>query len=105
MKQTINLHQFRNAFYEMGRQSQFTYEGLEILYDFVEEMMPDFDLDVIALCCDFSEATIEELIRSYSIDCDGIEDDEIDGHVLDYINDHSIVLGVTYDGSIVYQDF
>lgn len=104
MKQTINLSQFRDEFQSI-RPNNFSYEGLEILYDYIDEMIPDYDLDVIELCCDYSEESIEELIRSYSIDCDGIEDDEIDAHVLDYINDHSIVLGVTYDGSIVYQNF
>ena len=104
MKQTINLSQFRDEFNAI-RPNNFTFEGLEILYDYVEEMIPDFDLDVIALCCDFSEGTVEELIRDFSIDCDDVEDDEIDAHVLDYINDHSVVLGVTYDGSIVYQNF
>ena len=104
MKQTINLSQFRDEFNSI-RPNNFSYEGLEILYDYIDEMIPDYDLDVIELCCDYSEESIEELIRSYSIDCDGIEDDEIDAHVLDYINDHSIVLGVTYDGSIVYQNF
>jgi len=104
MIQTINLSQFRDEFQAI-RPNNFSYEGLEILYDFVEEMMPNFELDVIALCCDFSEASIKELIATYDIDLDGIEPDEIDGAVLDYINDRSIVLGVTYDGSIVYQDF
>ena len=104
MKQTINLSQFRDEFNAI-RPNNFSYEGLEILYDYIDEMIPDYDLDVIELCCDYSEASIKELIDSYDIDLDGIDSEEIDGTVLDYINDHSIVLGVTYDGSIVYQDF
>ena len=104
MKQTINLSQFRDEFQSI-RPNNFSYEGLEILYDYIDEMIPDYDLDVIGLCCDYSESSIKELIDSYDIDLDGIEPDEINGTVLDYINDHSIVLGVTYDGSIVYQNF
>ena len=104
MKQTINLSQFRDEFQSI-RPNNFSYEGLEILYDYIDEMIPDYDLDVIELCCDYSESSIKELIDSYDIDLDGIEPDEINGTVLDYINDHSIVLGVTYDGSIVYQNF
>ena len=104
MKQTINLSQFRDEFNAI-RPNNFTFEGLEILYDYVEEMIPDFDLDVIALCCDYSEASIKELIDSYDIDLDGVHPEMIDEKVLDFINDNSIVLGVTYDGSIVYQSF
>lgn len=105
MIQTVNLHDFRQAFHNMGRGDQFSYEGLEIIYDYLEECDPDMELDVIAICCDFSEASIKELIDAFDIDLDGIEADEIDEAVLDYINDHSIVLGVTYDGSIVFQNF
>ena len=108
MKQTINLSQFRDQFQAI-RPDNFSYGGLEILYDWFEDLElmdgQEIEFDPIAFCCEYSEGTIEELIREYSIDCDGVEDDEIDTHVMDYINDHSIVLGVTYDGSIVYQNF
>ena len=104
MKQTINLSQFRNEFNSI-RPNNFSYEGLEILFDYLEEMEPDLDLDVIALCCDYSESTIDNLIQDYDIDFDGVAPDEVDATVLDYINDRSIVLGVCFDGSIVYLNF
>ena len=104
MKQTINLSQFRDEFNSI-RPNNFSYEGLEILFDYLEEMDPDLELDVIALCCDYSESTIDNLIQDYDIDFDGVDPDEVDETVLDYINDRSIVLGVCFDGSIVYLNF
>ena len=104
MKQTINLSQFRDEFNSI-RPNNFSYEGLEILFDYLEEMEPDLDLDVIALCCDYSESTIDNLIQDYDIDFDGVAPDEVDATVLDYINYRSIVLGVCFDGSIVYLNF
>jgi hypothetical protein len=104
MKQTINLSQFRDEFNSI-RPNNFSYEGLEILFDFLEEVDPDLDLDVIALCCDYSESTIDNLIQDYDIDFDGVDPDEVDATVLDYINDRSVVLGVCFDGSIVYLNF
>ena len=69
MKQTISLHDFRQAFQSI-RPDSFSYEGLEALYDFLEEVDPDYDLDVIALCCDFTEySSLEEFQADYeSID-------------------------------------
>jgi hypothetical protein len=36
MYQSINLSEFRSAFHNMGRGDQFSYEGLEILFEGLE---------------------------------------------------------------------
>ena len=65
MKQTISLHDFRKAFQSI-RPDNFSYAGLEALYDFLEETDPDYELDVIALCCDFTEySSLEEFQADY----------------------------------------
>jgi hypothetical protein len=65
MYQTISDYDFRNAFHNMGRGEQFSYEGLTILFDALEQYEVDngepFELDVIALCCDFSELSEKKL--------------------------------------------
>ena len=70
MYQTINKSDFRDAFQKMGRASQFSYEGLGSLYDYLEEMGDEtngVELDVIALCCEFSEyKNLKELQENYS---------------------------------------
>ena len=59
MKQSINLSQFRDAFRDMERSDNFSYEGLEALYNFITELDEDCgtetELDVIGLCCEFTE--------------------------------------------------
>ena len=54
MKQTITLEMFKEEFKAI-RPNQFSSEALELIYDFFEEVDPDFELDVIAICCDFTE--------------------------------------------------
>jgi hypothetical protein len=70
MKKTINLNDFRDAFEKMDRKNNFSYAGLEVLFDYLEGIEEDtseeLELDVIALCCDFSEHTEEELLREYN---------------------------------------
>jgi len=91
--QTINLHEFRDAFKNYGRENQYTYDGLEVLFDYLDEF--DTELDVIAICCDFTEDTIHNIAIIY-----GIEEHE----VMDYLNDNYIVCGQT-DTTIIYGDF
>ena len=96
MIQTINLHDFRQAFSNMDRGSQFSYEGLELIYDYLEECSPDFDLDVIAICCDFEEMTPEEVMSAYSLD----ENED----VLEFLSMNTSVVGETFD-TIIFQSF
>ena len=112
MKQTICIHDFRNAFYKMGRKDNFSYEGLEILFDYLEEFEMttgvDLELDVISLCGEFAEATIDDLIYEYDIDmtgCDTADEEAVEETVRAYLEQNTIVCGVTSAGSIVYQVF
>jgi len=106
MIQTINVSDFRDAFRACGRKDQFSYEGLGILFDYLEEIEPDFDLDVIALCCDYSEDSPEDIAEAYGIDLpedqDEIEHKEI---VRDYLDNHTSVVGETPNGFIYCSSF
>jgi Glu-tRNA(Gln) amidotransferase subunit E-like FAD-binding protein len=102
MKQTIGLSQFQDAF-DAIRPNNFSYEGLEQLFNYFESYEDDngeqIELDVIAICCEYEESTIDEIIRQYNIEADDIED-----HVFNYLAEHTSVIGRT-DTSIVFQSF
>ena len=67
MHKTIDANGFRKAFHDMGRGKQFSYEALGVLFEHYEECFPDSELDVIAICCDWTEyESIEELQHAYS---------------------------------------
>ena len=104
MKTTINLHQFRDAFKRMDRTTQFSYEGLEVLFNGLEEYEEDtgeeIDFDVIALCCDFSEMTEQEIMDSYNVD---LEESSKDMH--DWLSNQTWVLGQTESGSFIFRQF
>ena len=69
MKITIShVGQFREAFHHAGRGSQFTYEALGLLFEYLEENNSDYELDVIELCCEYSEDDIQAIAASYDID-------------------------------------
>jgi len=67
MIQTINQSQFIDAFRAMGRKDQFSYNALCALFEWLEEIDENYDLDVIGLCCEFTEyADIEEFNEAYN---------------------------------------
>jgi hypothetical protein len=70
MKNTVNFYSFADAFRRMDRANQFSRAGLRALFDYLEELEQDtgdeYELDVIALCCDFAEFdTAEDAAREY----------------------------------------
>ncbi len=70
MKQQITKSQFHDKFRDMGRGEQFSYYGLNALYDYLEDLEEQCDmeieLDVIALCCEYTEyENFEELQGDY----------------------------------------
>ena len=73
IKQTVTESDFRDAFQAI-RPDNFTYEGLGVLYEYLESMSEDIgediELDVIALCCDFTEYSEDEARREFDIDPD-----------------------------------
>ena len=111
MKTSINFSQFCDAFRDMNRNENFSYDGKRALYDFLEEMADqtgeEYELDVIALCCEFAESTVEELINDYRIDVSDAEGDEeeIEAIVEEYLNDNTMIAGKLDNGSFVYAEF
>jgi hypothetical protein len=101
MIQTINLSQFRDAFRACGRKDQFSYEALGALFEYVEEVSPDFDLDVIALCCDYSEDTAADIAANYSIEVDSI--DELEDAVRAYLEENTTIVAETANGFLYAQ--
>jgi hypothetical protein len=110
MKTTISVYDFRDAFHKAGRGKQFSYEGLQVLFDYIEEVEDscgeEFELDVIGLCCDFAESDWESIAADYSVEIDEIENEEEQrAQLLDYLADQGVLIGETKNGGIVYRQF
>ena len=111
MKTSVNFSQFCDAFRDMGRNDNFSYAGKRALFDLLEEMADqtgeEYELDVIALCCEFAESDVEELINDYRIDVSEAEGDEeeIEALVEEYLQNNTMVAGKLDNGSFVYAQF
>ena len=108
MKQTVNLHDFRQAFSNMDRGTQFSYEGLETIYNYLEEIDSEMELDVIAICCDFSQCSLREFKDSFPA-IEGIMIDEgltLEDSIQYYIEENGYWFAFVEGGKeIVFNNF
>ena len=97
--QTVNQYDFRQAFAEYNRADNFSYKGLTALFEWLEELAYDintpYELDVIALCCEFTEYEDLEEVRAnyFSTKLDNMDD----------LQDHTSV--IEFDGGLIIADF
>ena len=107
---TLDKYSFADAFKRYNRQDQFSPKGLEVLFDYLEEFSDStgepVELDVIALCCEYYELSIQELINNYNIDVSDADGDEdtIAKIVKDYISSNTAYVGET-EGCLIYAAF
>ena len=97
MKQYINNYQFHRAFERMGRGEQFSYEGLNALFNYIEEIEvnsgEEIQLDVISLCCEFMEyENLEELQNNYNNEYKTLEDIREDTEVINIEDSESFII-------------
>jgi len=70
MKQNITFCSFCDAFRDMNRDNNFSYDGKRALFDYLESYEEDTDeeieLDIIALCCEYNEyEDLNEYLNTY----------------------------------------
>jgi len=108
MKTTVSRYDFERAFVDADRKENFSYEGLGLLFDHLEEMEEingqEIELDVIAICCDYAEDNPDDIIANYSIDVEGMDEDEKIEVVRDYLEENTTLVGETSSG-FVYLAF
>ena len=95
MIKTITKSDFTAEFHRAGRGNQFTHKGLLALYDYLEDYEvstgESIELDVIAICCDYTEyESLESFQEEYGEDYQSIENIEQDTLIM--IDDTSFII-------------
>ncbi len=108
MIKNIDFQDFRDAFKNMGRENNFTYEGQRALFDYLERLEEEtgtpLELDVIALCCDYTEyKSVLDAYNQYISDLSLQKDTPTEEEALQWLNDQTQV--IEFDGGIVIQNF
>lgn len=110
--QTLSKSSFIDAFKQLSRKDQFSYEALEAIFDYLEEYSDStgepVEFDIVWICCDWAEAHWSDIAREYSIDlndfADDTDDDERIQAVYEFISDNTTVINLG-EGLFVYQQF
>jgi len=94
----VNFSDFCDAFAKMGRDDNFSYDGKQALFQYLEDIEDGtgerIELDVIALCCEYTEfEDWDDFCEQYS----DIED-------MGKLRDHTTVIETDGDAFII-QDF
>jgi hypothetical protein len=111
MKITINESMFKDQFRLHGRKDQFSYNGLTALYNHLEEAFDEdsgyeYDLDVISLCCEFTEysnALYAALSYSAFTIYENMNEQEQEREALQFLSDNTTI--IHFDGGVIIQNF
>ena len=97
----LSKYAFMEEFRNMDRYEQFGYDALSALFNYFEYEEEitgvEAELDVIAICGDYTVSTPKEVRDEYDLD----EDTD----VLEYLMDNTTVVEELDDGRILYQSF
>ena len=99
MKQTVNFHDFVDAFNRRGRSKQFSYSGLKALFEYLEDIFDgDYELDVIALCSEWIEyCDVVDINMDYGQDFEDLDEAK------DWLEDYTTVLDAGDDTLVILQ--
>ena len=114
---TVDSFMFVEAFRRMGRENQFSREALEALFEYIENYEEDtesrVELDVVGLCCEFTEyTTAVEAASDYGftteLEADDYEDaesyeDAKESEAREWLEDRTIV--IDFDNGLIIQNF
>ena len=100
MIKTITEWDFVKSFDDVNRSNNFSVAGRKALFEMLEEINPDMELDPIAICCDFTEyESLEEWKQDYGYT--PYDEDEDDEDALQYLRDQTLVLELANGGIII----
>ena len=96
---TVNEYSFAAAFRQI-RPDNFSHEGQKALYEYLEDLSEDIgtpiELDVISICCDYSEhRSFEELKKDYRYHFKDVES----------LRDYTTVIEIENTGRLIIQNF
>lgn len=113
--QTVNFSSFCRAFASVGRDNNFSYEAKRALFEYLENLSGDtgesYELDIIAICCEYIESTAEEVNSDYLLGYEKQEEESNEDFqerliedVQEYLDRHTTVV-MADNGTFVYAQF
>lgn len=108
MYKEITFTEFCDEFAELNREDQFTYGGKKALFEYLEDYEiqsgETLELDVVALCCEYSEySTAKEAAENYGFEPENEDEDEVETEAFNFLEYRTTV--IEFDGGVIILDF
>ena len=106
--ETLTTNQVAQALYNDDN-ANWSYTGAQALASYLDTLaddLGDMELDVVAIRCEYSEYSLEEVIDQYPDVFQDLDEDEKEDvkAVIDALIDHTIAIKVDAD-TVIIQDF
>jgi len=103
MKTSVNFSSFCDAFGPFDRDDNFSFRGKRALFDYLEaleeDMGEELELDVIALCCEYTEyGSVLDAAQDFDADISN------DAEARELLEDRTSVIDVV-GGGVIIQNF
>jgi hypothetical protein len=94
IKKTVGKNDFMDDF-KKCRPENFSYDGLVALYEYLEQLsediQEDIELDIVELCCEYEEDSIEYFLTQYNLES------------IEELEDYTTVIRVNADTIIIQK--
>lgn len=104
----FDLYDFKDEFERYDRGDNFSDEALEELYNYYDDLGEPYELDVIEICCNWTEyENLEEYAKEYMNESgfEGIEDDDEKEEIItDNLENNTYFIRLN-NGSILIQNY
>lgn len=104
---SFDLYDFKREFERYDRGDRFSDEAMEELYNYYDNLGEPYELDIIGICCSWTEyENLEEYSKEYmdESDFEGMDDDEKEEIILDNLDDNTYFTRLS-NGSVLIQDY
>ena len=103
----LNGHSFA---YELSanKDNGFSYEGARTLYNYLGDCEFEGEFDPVALRCQFSEYTNEDLVRDYWYavqETEGGDRDEYIAELIEYLEENTTIIKINDNSYIIDTEF
>lgn len=110
MYKTISEFEFYNAFDLVGRGEQFSPQGLTALWEYLKDLEistgDEIELDVIGLCCSYTEYdSATEAAKDYGFEPDEENEEEefVEKDALAWLDEYTVT--IPFDGGVIIHVF
>lgn len=109
MKTTVYKSEFHDYFTKSDTyKNQFSYEARELIFDYLEEYEAstgeELEFDLVSICCDFVESSIEDIVHDYGymMDDEAVKDK---AYIEEFLYDNTSVCGSYEENGTVFFVF